>query len=351
MERGICMKAALVYKSGDIRYGETADPVCGDDDVVLRVGACGICGSDTPRILNHWKYPVPGVPGHEFAGTIIEKGKRVSRFKVGDRVVAQPLIPCHSCENCKSGHYSVCDDITMIGADIHGGYAEYARVPASNVLAIDGMDPEDGAMIEPCAVALYGVLGIAPKLGDTVAILGMGTIGQLVLQWFKLCGVSRVIAVDISEKKLAESKALGADVCLNAKDTDIEQAILALTNGVGVDIAMETAGSKITQEQCLLVTRKKGKVGYLGIARSDILLKEKSFESIFRHELTIRGFWNSYTAPFPGEAWTRSIAYIGAGKIRLKELVSHRFALNDIETTFHMLQERKEEYNKILLIP
>jgi L-iditol 2-dehydrogenase len=344
------MKAAVIYGTGDIRYEDIEDPKCGAEDVIIHVSACGICGSDSPRILKDWKYPVPGVPGHEFSGKIVEIGKNVKGFSLGEAVVAQPLIPCRQCVHCKSGFYSVCDDITMIGADVHGGYAEYVKVPASNVLKIGGIHLEQAALIEPCAVALYGVLGIEPKMGDTVAILGMGTIGQLVLQWCKIYGVRRVIAVDISEKKLAEAKALGADYCINGLKSDVEKEILELTSGLGVDIAMETAGSKITQEQCLLVTKKRGKVGYLGIARTDILLKEKSFESIFRHELTLKGFWNSYAAPFPGAAWEKSIGYIQDNRIELEKLISHRFPLKDVKEVFTMIEKRSEEYNKILLV-
>lgn len=345
------MKAAVIYKTGDIRYAVAEDPRCGEDDVIVKVTACGICGSDSPRILTNWKYPLPGVPGHEFSGVVVEKGRGARAFAIGDPVVVQPLIPCNQCAYCKSGDYSVCDHSLMIGADLRGGYAEYARVPAANLLKADGVAGEEAALIEPCAVALYGVFGIGPKLGDTVAVLGMGTIGQMVLQWLKLFGVGTVVAVDISEKKLAESKALGADICLNARTTDVAEAILAATDGRGVDIALETAGSKITQEQCLLITRKKGKVGYLGIARSDILLREKSFENIFRHELTVKGFWNSYTAPFPGAAWAQSIAHLRRGKIKAGPLVSHRFALEDAADAFAMIREKTEEYNKILLIP
>jgi len=344
------MKAAVIYGTGDIRYDDIKDPECGIDDVIIKVSACGICGSDSPRILQNWKYPVPGVPGHEFAGTIVETGANVKEFSLDEAVVAQPLIPCGECINCKSGFYSVCDDITMLGADVPGGYAQYVKVPAANVLRTGSIELQKAALIEPCAVAAYGVLGIAPKMGDTVAILGMGTIGQLVLQWCKIYGVRRVMAVDISERKLAEAKALGADYCINGLKTDVEKEILELTGGVGVDISMETAGSKITQEQCLVVTKKRGKVGYLGIARSDILLKEKSFESIFRHELTLKGFWNSYSAPFPGAAWEKSIEYIQDGRIELEKLISHRFALHDVGAAFTMIKERKEEYNKILLV-
>lgn len=345
------LKAAVIQQTGDIRYQEIERPSCGETDVIVKVSACGICGSDTPRILTNWKYPVPGIPGHEFSGTIAEKGAAVDQFAIGDAVVVQPLIPCRQCQNCLAGHFSVCDAITMIGADIRGGYAQYVRVPAANILSAAGIDPEEAALLEPCAVALYGVMGIEPKLGDTVAIFGMGTIGQLALQWFKIYGVQRIIAIDISEKKLAESKALGADHCINARLSDAVEEILTITGGVGVDIAMEVAGSKITQEQCLLAARKKGKIGYLGIARSDILLKEAAFESIFRHELTIKGFWNSYTAPFPGAAWEKSIDYVRAGKLNLRSLISHRFALREVEQAFAMIQARQEEYNKILLIP
>ncbi len=344
------MKAAVIYGTGDIRYDDIADPQCGADDVIIAVSACGICGSDSPRILTNWKYPVPGVPGHEFAGKIIEVGKNVNGLALGDAVVAQPLIPCHSCIHCKSGHYSMCDDITMIGADVPGGYAEFVKVLAANVLKTGNIPLDQAALIEPCAVALYGVLGIQPCMGDTVAILGMGTIGQLVLQWCKIYGVRRVIAVDISEKKLAEAKALGADYCINGLKCDVEKEILELTQGQGVDIAMETAGSKITQEQCLLITKKQGKVGYLGIARADILLKEKSFESIFRHELTLKGFWNSYTAPFPGAAWAKSVEYIQDGRVELEKLISHRFSLAEVENAFQLIKDRQEEYNKILFV-
>lgn len=345
------MKAGVLYGVGDIRYDDFPDPVCGDDDVIVKVSACGICGSDPPRILGQWKYALPAVPGHEFAGTIAETGKHVKHFHDGQSVVVQPLIPCGHCESCGAGHYSVCDTIQMLGADRPGGFSEYVRVPASNVSALDsGVNIVEAALLEPCAVSLYGVLGIAPTVGDTVAIMGCGTIGQLVLQWMRLCGVRRIIAVDISEKKLAEAKALGADDCVNGKETDAVEAVLELTHGRGVDIAMETAGSKITQEQCLLIARKRGKVGFLGIARSDILLKEKSFESIFRHELTLKGFWNSYSAPFPGAAWKKSIEAFCDGRIKFKPLISHRYPLAEVADAFRMIGARKEEYNKVLLL-
>ncbi|MBK1813634.1 galactitol-1-phosphate 5-dehydrogenase [Clostridium sp. YIM B02505] len=344
------MKAAVLHSVGDIRYENIEIKPYGDDEVKIKVKAAGICGSDPPRALKKWKYPVPAILGHEFSGYIVEVGKNVKGFEVGDRVVAVPLEPCHQCEYCKKGQFSLCESYDMLGATSFGGFAEYANVKATNVLKIDDIDYEEAAMIEPLAVALHGVLNINPQLGDTVAVLGAGTIGQLTIQWLKVSGVERIIAVDISDKKISEAMSLGADIGINALKENPVEKIMELTNGFGVDICIECAGSKITQEQCLLVTKKKGKIGYQGIGHAGIELSEAAFEGIFRRELTIQGFWNSYSAPFPGQEWFKSIEYVKQKKIKLKQLISHRFSLEDTAKAFEMIGERKEEYNKIMIV-
>ncbi|GFP75165.1 galactitol-1-phosphate 5-dehydrogenase [Clostridium fungisolvens] len=344
------MKAAVLHSVGDIRYENIEIKPYGDDEVKIKVKAAGICGSDPPRALKKWKYPVPAILGHEFSGYIVEVGKNVKGFKVGDRVVAVPLEPCHQCEYCKKGQFSLCESYDMLGATSFGGFAEYANVKATNVLKIDDIDYEEAAMIEPLAVALHGVLNINPQLGDTVAVLGAGTIGQLTIQWLKVSGVEKIIAVDISDKKISEAMSLGADIGINALKENPVEKIMELTNGFGVDICIECAGSKITQEQCLLVTKKKGKIGYQGIGHAGIELSEVAFEGIFRKELNIQGFWNSYSAPFPGQEWFKSIEYVKQKKIKLKQLISHRFSLEDTAKAFEMIGERKEEYNKIMIV-
>lgn len=344
------MKAAVLHSVGDIRYEDIDIKPYGDDEVKIKVMAAGICGSDPPRALKNWKYPLPAILGHEFAGYIVEKGKNVKNVEIGDRVVAIPFEPCFECEYCKKGHFSLCESYGMLGAQSYGGFAEYVNVKAQNVLKIGDIDYEEAAMIEPLAVALHGVLNIKPQLGDTVAVLGAGTIGQLTIQWLKVAGVERVIAVDISDKKISEALNLGADVAINALKENPVEKILELTNGMGVDICIECAGSKITQEQCLLVTKKKGKIGYQGIGHAGIELSEAAFEGIFRKELNIQGFWNSYSAPFPGQEWVKSIEYVRQKKIKLKELISHRFTLEDTAKAFKMIGDRKEEYNKIMIV-
>lgn len=344
------MKAAVLHSVGDIRYENIEIKPYGDDEVKIKVKAAGICGSDPPRALKKWKYPVPAILGHEFSGYIVEVGKNVKGFEVGDRVVAVPLEPCHQCEYCKKGQFSLCESYDMLGATSFGGFAEYVNVKATNVLKIDDIDYEEAAMIEPLAVALHGVLNINPQLGDTVAVLGAGTIGQLTIQWLKVSGVEKIIAVDISDKKISEAMSLGADIGINALKENPVEKIMELTNGFGVDICIECAGSKITQEQCLLVTKKKGKIGYQGIGHAGIELSEAAFEGIFRKELNIQGFWNSYSAPFPGQEWFKSIEYVKQKKIKLKQLISHRFSLEDTAKAFEMIGARKEEYNKIMIV-
>lgn len=345
------MKAAVLHGTNDLRYEDIQLEPCESDEVIVKIKAAGICGSDPPRVLRNWKYPVPAIPGHEFSGIIEKVGENVKNVKVGDRVIGIPFLPCNECEFCKRGLFSLCDNHGMLGAKSFGAFAEYTKIKATNVLHIGEMDFEDAAMIEPLAVAMHGVLGIEPKIGDTVAVLGSGTLGQMVTQALKVAGVGKVIAIDISENKLREIKSLGADELINAKEVNVIDKVMELTDGKGVDIALECAGSKITQEQCLLITKKKGKIGYLGIAYSDITLSEEAFENIFRKELELKGFWNSYSAPFPGQEWTKSIQLVNEGKIKLKDMVSHKFGLKDTYKAFEMIRDRKEEFNKILIIP
>ena len=206
-------------------------------------------------------------------------------------------------------------------------------------------------MIEPLAVAAHGVMGLDPKIGDTVAVFGLGTIGILTVQWLRLTGVKKIIGIDIDSNKINEAKKYGVTDTINSLEESLEERIFKLTDDLGVDIAIECAGSKITEEQCLLITKKGGKIGYQGIAYSDVLLHQRAFENIFRREYTINGLWNSYSAPFPGKEWIHSAKFIEQGKIKLKELISHRYELAEIQKAFDLTVNREESYNKVMIFP
>ncbi|MCM3570408.1 galactitol-1-phosphate 5-dehydrogenase [Neobacillus mesonae] len=345
------MKAAVLHSINNIIYEDIEIKPLKEDEVRIKVMAAGICGSDTHKMVSKWKYDLPAIMGHEFSGVVVEKGKDVTKFEIGDRVLGIPFEPCYECEYCLKGEFSLCENHGMIGSKSFGAFAEFVNVKERNVLPIGDMDFEQAAMVEPLAVAAHGVMGIEPNIGDVVAVFGMGTIGMLVVEWLKVAGVKEIIAIDISDEKLQEAMERGCDKTINSLKEDLFEKINEYTNGRGVDIAIECAGSNITQEQCLLVTAKKGKVGYLGIAYKDVHLSEKAFENIFRRELTLKGFWNSYSAPFPGKEWTNSIDFLNQGKINVKDLISHRFDLCDTQKAFNLMINREEPYGKVMILP
>ncbi|WP_159722552.1 galactitol-1-phosphate 5-dehydrogenase [Enterococcus sp. CSURQ0835] len=346
------MKAALLEGLNKFEVTDIEKPKPKENEVLVKVKAAGICGSDIHKMRTEWKYALPMVTGHEFSGVVEEVGSNVTNVSVNDRVTVVPFIPCYECPYCKAGKFQLCENYQMIGSHRYGGFEEYAVVPDTNVINIgDKISFEEAAMIEPLAVAAHGVMGIEPHIGDTVAVFGLGTIGILTTQWLRLAGVKKIIGIDIDPFKLEEAKEYGVTDTINSLEEPLEERIFELTNNMGVDIALECAGSKITEEQCLLITRKGGKIGYQGIAYSDVLLHQRAFENIFRREYEIKGFWNSYSAPFPGKEWVHSVEFIEQGKIELKSLISHRFKLQDIQSAFNLTVNQEESYNKVMILP
>ncbi|MDO4813623.1 MAG: galactitol-1-phosphate 5-dehydrogenase [Gemella sp.] len=343
------MKAAVLYEGNKIETREVEEITCGSKEVKIKVKFCGICGSDIHKMQTKWKYRYPAVMGHEFVGQVIETGSDVTKFKEGDRVVAIPFIPCKDCLYCEQGLYSMCDDYKMIGTHFYGGFAEYCTLPEENLMYIGDLDYKKASFIEPLAVVMHSIMGINIQLGDTVLVLGAGTIGMLTMQAARAAGASKLIMVDIDDAKLEKALELGADYTVNSVKENLEEKISEYTLGVGVDVSLECAGTPITQEQALLLTRKAGKVGYTGIAYKDVVIREEAFESIFRKELTLKGFWNSYSAPFPGREWSNALHLIENGKVDVESFISHIFSVEEVNKAFEMILNRKEVYNKVLI--
>lgn len=346
------MKAGLLIGLNEFDVREIEKPVPGPNEVLIKVKAAGICGSDIHKMQSEWKYALPMVMGHEFAGVVEEVGLAVQQVQAGDRVAVAPLIPCQECPYCRAGKYQLCTHYSMIGSQRYGGFAEYVVVPEENVLNIgEQISFEEAAMIEPLAVAAHGVLGLDVQLGDTVAVFGLGTIGILSAQWLWLAGAKKIIGIDLDQNKLEAAKKYGVTDTINVMREPLEERIRELTDGLGVDIALECAGSVITEEQCLMVTKKGGKIGYQGIAYSDVILRQTAFENIFRREYSIKGFWNSYSAPFPGKEWLHTIDFLEQKRIEVKSLISHRFSLDQLQEAFDLTVQRKESYSKVMIVP
>lgn len=342
------MKALVVEGIKELAYRDIAKPEITDKQVLIKVRACGICGSDVPRACAGGVHQYPIVIGHEFSGDIVAIGARVKNCKVGDRVTAAPLIPCGKCENCAKGKPAMCSDYSFIGSRENGAMAEYVAVPAQNVVKIASeVTYEQAACIEPITVAIHGVERAQIQSGKTAIVYGCGTIGILVLQCLKAKGIEKVYVIDIDNYKLTLAKKLGAYEAINPAQTNVAEYFAALGK---VDYVFETAGVNVIQGTVTELVKKLGTVVYIGTAHKDVQMTAKNFEMILRGELLVTGSWMSYSAPFPGAEWTAAAEYLAAGKIKVDEIITHRFTLKDGYRAFAALVGKEENSLKVMYI-
>jgi len=301
------MKAAVLYGIGDLRFEEVPLPQIKEGEALIKVKACGICGSDIARVMEKGTYSFPLIPGHELSGEVAEirenisnlekKGEGVS-FINGDRVVAVPLLPCYRCPHCQVGEYNLCDNYNYLGSRCNGGFAEYVKVPRENLIKIPpGVSFEEAALTEPASVALHALRRTKMEVGDRIAILGTGPIGVLLAQWARIWGADQIFLVDIVEKKLRVAQEYGFTEVINASKGDIVKSILEKTEQRGVDVSIEAAGVPITFKQSIQIARKGGKVIFLGNMRGEVILSDELISSILRRELAMYGTWNSRFIP------------------------------------------------------
>ncbi|MED3668580.1 galactitol-1-phosphate 5-dehydrogenase [Geobacillus kaustophilus] len=347
------MKALNLYGIQDLRFEDSPKPVIQHEhDVIIKVKAAGICGSDLSRYQKLGPY-VPGMTfGHEFSGEVVEIGAGVERFKPGDRVGACPAFVCGTCEPCKSGHPSQCIKLHVIGAKHPGAFAEYVKLPEDHLLHLpDEVDFETAALLEPSCVVAHGFYRANIQPGADIAIMGVGSIGLLAVQWAKIFGAKRVFAIDVDEQKLEIAKQLGADVLIHSSLQSPYDQLMEHTDGRGVDVAVESAGSPFTSAHVLSLPRKGGKVVFMGIPYADVKIERFYFEKIVRNELTIYGSWNAISAPFPGREWASTLYYMSTGQITAKPLISHRLELSQGPETFQKIANKEMPCVKVLFLP
>jgi len=343
------MQAAVLYSLGNIQTELIDIPQINEDEVLIKVVYCGICGSDVPRSMISGARTYPLILGHEFTGKVAEIGRNVTNVKQGDRVVVAQLVPCGECKFCQASDYALCENYNIIGTGSNGAFAEYVKVPQRHVLQIDDrLNYETAAGVEPATIGYHGLQKAQIQPGETVVVMGCGPIGQLTIQWAKIFGASTVIAVDIFEEKLELARDLGADIVINAKVSDVVQQIRKFTDG-GADVVAETAGSKITQQQSILAAKKKGRVVFLGIAHSNLPLEEEAIEHVLRGEIKIQGTWNSYTAPYPGIAWKATLDFMTKGTLKFKPMISHKITVDEVGAYLKKMADRTLKYNKVLV--
>ena len=345
------MKAAILYAKQDLRYEETERPSAGAGEVIIRVRATGICGSDLPRVNGDAAHYYPIILGHEFSGTIAEVGEGVEGLSIGQRATAAPLVPCMECDDCQKGDYALCRHYKFIGSSRSGSFADLVKVPARNVVTFsDEVSFERAAFFEPATVALHGVRCADFCGGEDVAILGGGTVGLFTMQWCKILGARRVVVFDISKERLEVASELGADAVIDTTEEHALERAMDLTGGQGFPFLFETAGQNATMTSALTLAAHHGTLCFIGTSSRDLTFPWKDFEQLNRKELHLTGSWMSYSAPFPGIEWKRTAECFGSGALRTSASMVYRtFDMSQAAEAFALFLIPNEVKGKVLL--
>jgi len=346
------MKAAVLYGNEDLRYEEIPTPEVKEGTVRIRVKVAGICGSDIPRVLHNGVHFYPIVLGHEFSGVIDAIGEGVKGFAVGDTVSGAPLIPCHKCRDCQNGNFSLCSHYSFVGSREQGAFSDYVVIPARNAVKYDpSVSFTQAAMFEPATVGLHGLLVSDYRGGDTVAILGGGTIGLFTMQWARIFGAKRVVVFDPLPERRELALRLGADAVVDPVAEDMDARALELTEGQGFDRVFETAGSPVTTKNAFAIAGKRATVCYIGTPHGEVAFRSSEWELLNRKELHICGSWMSYSAPYPGKEWELTAHYFGTGALRVDDAMIYRvFPMSRAADAFALYKESGRVKGKLMLI-
>ena len=320
------MKAAVFYQATDLRIENIPKPIPKAGEVLLKVKACGICGTDVH--IYHGDEGAAATPagtvlGHEFAGIVEAVGEGVTAVSVGDRVCVDPNKLCNECAYCKGGIGHFCENMIGIGTTVHGGFAEYCAVPQSQVYKIaDTTTFEMAAMTEPVACCVHGIDLCEIRHGDTVAIIGGGMIGLLMLQLAGIAGAGRLILIEPVAEKRALAEKLGADITIDPMTEDVK-AILADRGIDRIACVIECVGKVATMKQAMDIAGKKSTVMLFGLTAPGDVMDIKPFE-IFKKEITLKAsFINPYTQK-------RALDLIDGGKIDVSSMVYAREPLEKL---------------------
>ena len=324
------MKAAVLAGLKRIELQDKPKPVIQSGEVLVKVEYCGICGSDVHGYLSGIVIPVGTVMGHEFSGVVAEVGEDVYAVRPGDRVVVKPGASCLSCYWCRGGRFSLCpkrrETIIGVSPGHDGAYAEYVKVrdPGQRLFKLPpGLATKEAALIEPLSISLHGVRVSRFRSGDGALIIGAGMIGLGVLQFLKMEGASRVIVLEISEKKGRLARALGADVVLNpiSEGEHLKERLIDLTGGIGPDVVFDCAGVASAFQTSMDCVKSGGQVLVIGLHEQKVPV---DFLNLLHREIELKGVFSSYNE------FKEVIDLMASGKINTDPLISGVISLDDI---------------------
>ena len=341
------MKTAVMLGIGEMGFEERDIPQVKDDEVLVKLEYVGICGSDlhyyeTGAIGNYVVEP-PFVLGHEPGGTVVEVGRNVTHLKAGDRVALEPGKTCGHCEFCKTGRYNLCPDVVFFATPpVDGVFQEYVAHEADLCFKLpDNVSTLEGALIEPLAVGFHAAIQGDAHLGQKAVVMGAGCIGLVSMMALKARGVSEVYVVDIMEKRLQKALELGADGVINGAEENVEEKIRQITDGRGVDLVIETAGTEITTRQAISIAKKGSNIVLVGYSKSGemtlpmslALDKELTFKTVFRYR----------------HIYPMAIEAVSQGKVNLKGIVTDIFDLDDAQKAMDYSVNNKADIVKAVI--
>lgn len=315
------MQAAQLLGPQQGAVTSIAVPSVGPLEVLIEVRRAGICGTD----IHIWRgeYALarfPMVPGHEFSGVVAAVGAEVARFKVGDRVTADPNIPCGRCLECQRNAFNQCLNLSVVGVTRDGAFARYVAVPESVTFPIGDMSFADGALIEPLACVVWGLKQVAIQPGDSMLLFGAGPMGCLLMQAARASGAVSITVVDTSASRLAQARALGATHALTPAELTVDLCCDVAPNGF--DIVTDATGAPAVIEGAMRYVRPQGKIWVFGVAPDTATIAVSPY-TIFRKDIKIIG---SFAL---NKTFSEAIALIRHGAVKVAPLVSHSFPIHN----------------------
>jgi L-iditol 2-dehydrogenase len=339
------MKVAMYYNNNDIRIEEMPIPKIDDNEILVKVQVCGICGSDVMEWYRIKK--APKVLGHEMAGDIVKIGKNVKKFKVGDRIFVSHHVPCNSCNFCKNGQHTLCK--TLHSTNFYpGGFAEYLKVPEINIdrgvfILPKEISYEEGAFIEPLACVVRGLRIAKMEKNQTVLVLGSGVAGLLNIKLAKAIGAGKIFATDIDDYRLKTAKKMGADFVINAKD-NVPEKIKKHNNGNLANLVILCAGVKSAARQAMNSVGKGGTILLFAPTEPGVEIPFPMFD-LWNKQVKIVSTYAG--APRDLE---EAIELLKNKKVKVKDMITHRFPLSKAEEGFKIAAKAKDSI-KIIIIP
>ena len=326
------MKAAVFHGPGDLRVTELPRPSVSDDELLLKIAACAVCGSDV-RTFRHGARNIdrPVVLGHELSGTVVQAGGALDGFWEGQRVAVAPAIPCGECQYCRSGAETMCERLRSIGYQFDGGLAEFMAVPASALRAgcvnsvPDAVSFEEAALAEPLACVINAQELLHLGTGDTVLVIGAGPIGCLHAALARIRGAASVLLVDLRRERLQMAEPFGADMMIDAARDDVQARVLEATDGVGASVVIVAAPSHRAQEQAVALAARRGRINFFGGLPKNEPTISLDANTVHYRELTIVGSYGSRPSHN-----RQALDLVASGRLPMRALVGLELPLDRV---------------------